>query len=375
VSEQTCTSTLTAAPSSTGALEVRAPATPSRPTPDEGGFRHAWDRETRCQAWLDRISRDLGVPVAPGEGARWAQAAEGDQARVRILEDAFHTLRRDGRISRFPRRGITSARQGTCAPYGLPAVLLHLNGVCRVNVERLGSHLLQASPRLLCLTELQPGVVLVENTPPLDGIWDESRFWASWQSLPAEAWSDVGAWAAVRVLRYFESPAGRWEFFDRTTLPRKGESEVTVFDPAPVAGGVGESGEWTCWRRRRCAEIALALQPLHAIDDGLRSHVLGRLATPHPFLRPLGDDATVVTTIEEWLASAAATLNAAYLRDAAAPKQKVTDKAVTAAESGLRRIQRELLAAPSPVQHGSHAGHVGFTARASHEAALFAARV
>jgi len=116
------------------------------------------------------------------------------------LAEAFSALREQGRVSRFERQGITLARQGTYAPYGLPAMLLHLKGTCRVFSERLGLSLLEGSPRIPNLIELAPGVVLVEHTPPVDGIWDERRFWSAWQSLPLEAWRLVDAWAAVRLL-------------------------------------------------------------------------------------------------------------------------------------------------------------------------------
>lgn len=318
-------------------------------TDDEGGFRNAWARDDRWQNRLDRIAPDLGFRTCAGEGARWAQAVGGPAEHLQPLEEAFAALRKNGRVSRFPQRQITVAREGTCAPYGLPAVILKLKGTCRVFSERLGSHLLEASPRLIALTEIAPGVALVENTPPLDNVWDDTRFWAAWQSLPPSAWDVVEAWAAVRVLRYVETAAASWRFYSPAHQTRNVVQTAEDLQPAPSTAPIIESVEAERWRQRRCCEIALALH-LDARDDGgLHRHAIGNLATPYPFVHRLGGDAAGVRHIETYLARAATVLHWELLcREQAARGVVLTreyEGIVRDARSGLRQVQQGLLSA------------------------------
>ncbi|HEY3414396.1 MAG TPA: hypothetical protein VGM51_15265 [Armatimonadota bacterium] len=316
---------------------------------DEGGFRKAWAREERWQNRLDRIASDLGFRTCSGEGARWAQAAGGPAEHIRSLEDAFSSLRQDGRVSRFPRKQITVARQATCAPYGLPAVILKLKGTCRVFSERLGRDLLEASPRLISLTEVAPSVVLAENTPPLDNVWDDSRFWAAWQSLPPSAWEVVDAWAAVRVLRYVETPDGEWRFYAQTHQARNVVQAPEDLPAAPDQPPAIASAEAERWRRRRCCEIALALRLNAADDGGLCRHAIGNLAAPYPFVHRLNSNAPGVRAVETYLAKAATVLHWELLcREQAADGPVLTAEyagIVRNARTGLRQVQQHLLSA------------------------------
>jgi len=290
--------------------EIRTCAEEEEADGDEtGGFEHACAREERCQALLDRICRDLGFPVVPGEGGRWAQAVGGAPEHIRPLAEAFASLRSAGRVSRFPNRGITVARQGTCAPYGLPAVLLKLQGTCRVFSERVGLRLLEATPRVISITEVAPAVVLVENTPPLDHIWDEARFWSAWQGLAQDAWAVIDAWAAVRVLRYVEAGGQTWKFYNHTHSPLNVVESASELPDAPAVAISSPSPAIARWVRRRCCEITLALQLGAGTDGGIRRHIIGHLATPYPFLQPIGDSAGAISAVEEYLAKAAAALH------------------------------------------------------------------
>lgn len=282
---------------------------------DDGGFEHACAREERCQAHLDRICRDLGFPVVPGEGGRWAQAVGGACEHIAPLAEAFSNLRLNGRISRFPNRAITVARQGTCSPYGLPAVLLKLKGTCRVFSERVGLRLLEGSPRVIAVTEVAPAVILVENTPPLDNIWDETRFWAAWQNLAPDAWDFIEAWAAVRVLRYVEAGGREWKFYNHTHSPLNVVARADELPVVPRAVAIEPSRVTARWIRRRCCEIALALQLGAGSDSGLRRHVIGHLATPYPFLEPIGAASRTVAEVEQCLAKAASALHWELLCD------------------------------------------------------------
>lgn len=276
---------------------------------DATGFEHACPREDRCQAQLDRICRDLGFPVVSGEGGRWAQAVGGSPEHIRPLAEAFANLRQNGRISRFPKRAITVARQGTCSPYGLPAVLLKLKGTCRVFSERVGLRLLECTPRVISVTEVAPAVILVENTPPLDNIWDEARFWSSWQSLAQDAWDFIDAWAAVRVLRYVETDEREWKFYNHTHSPVNVVERAAELPDTPQTTALEPSTVTASWLRRRCCEIALALQLGAGSDAGLRRHIIGHLATPYPFLQPPGSSAGTIAAVEQYLAKAASALH------------------------------------------------------------------
>ncbi|HEY3268676.1 MAG TPA: hypothetical protein VGM37_17305 [Armatimonadota bacterium] len=304
---------------------------------DAAGYQHDWEREARYRPLASKVANDLGFTPREPDGEEWSQALAGSAGSARVLADAFHTLRHNGRISRFPQRGITVARQGTCAPYGAPAMLLHLVGTCRQFSEKLGMHLLEATPRLKALSEIAPGVALVESTPRLDGIWDEARFWAAWQSLPQEAWSLVQGWAAVRVLRYVETPEGTDRIYAAAYLPRHITRAVDDLPSVPDHVARLNAPGAARWQERRCCEIALALGA--RTDASLRRHLCGSLATPHPFPRPLGPAAGDIRAIEDWLARAATALHTELL----APES--ADRAlIRIVREGLLRIQTALLA-------------------------------
>jgi len=100
------------------------------------------------------------------------------------------------------------------------------------------------------------------------------------------------------------------------------------------------------WRARRLREVATA-RLLDGCDGaGLRRHVYGLLATPHPFVAPLGRSAGAVQAVEDWLAQAASALHLGLIAERTGWYDGSNGCSSTAlvakACEGLRRIERDL---------------------------------
>lgn len=311
---------------------------------DVGGFRFAQEREERFDTCLLQVAAIHPILSSRCAGDEWNQASGGNPAGVAALGEVFAQLRCVGHLSCFERQGLQLGCQGTLAPYGVPALMVQLTAPCKAVAERLGLWLLEGTPRIPVMWQAEPGILLFINTPPVDGILDESRFWQAFQGLPPQSWSSVRAWAAVRVLRWVKTPETECQYYDQGYLPRHSASlsndGLPHFPPWPAL----DSPQLQAWYARRAGEIAVALESVSGSDHDLLRHVCGRLAIPYPFAEPLGPNQAAVCSVEEYLARCGVALHQALL-DAESP-----DNPESHPRSLVADVLERLAGWPEPIQ-------------------------